>query len=113
MLTSKIQTEGRRLLDALFDDMCPHSLFLYSPQFQRLDELRSFIGCECILVFVSAPLCCASGHWWFCCGHGNDGDYCNGVFDDFVELDHFALFLRGGDLPLTKKTLIAVLFGHQ
>ncbi len=65
--------------------MCSHSFFLYSPPFQQLYLLWSFNVCGCILVFASAPLCCTCGCWWFCCGCSNDGDYCNGGFDDFVD----------------------------
>ena len=60
--------------------------------------LKSFLwGC----IVSALPFCCVDGCREFRCGRVDGGDYCNGVFDDFVELDHLVLFLRRINLPPT------------
>ena len=60
--------------------------------------LRSLV-CGCV---VSPLLFCRVDGWCgFQCDCDGGGDYRNGEFDDFVELNHLVLFLRRIDLPPT------------
>ncbi len=53
--------------------------------------------CGCV---VSAlPFCCVGGWCGFQCDRVDGGDYRDGEFDDFVELNHFVLFLCRINLP--------------
>ncbi len=100
----------RNELYSLFDDLRPCSLLYCDFPSQKLIQLQSFIAFWCDMVFPSISLCCCCGCWWSWCGCNYCCRCCNGLFDDFVESDHFVLFLCSRNLPPTKKELIAVFY---
>ncbi len=89
---------SREEFDASFDYTICCVLLLHCVPCQMLAYLRLFVrGCV-----VSALLLCHMDEFCgFQCDHVDGGDYRDGVFDDFVELNHLVLFLRRINLHST------------
>ena len=64
----------------------------------RMSFYMRLLVCSCV---VSAlPFCHVDGCCRFQCDPVDGSDFRNGVFDDFVELNHLFLFLHRINLPL-------------